>query len=251
MRAADLANINKPPNICIVGRAGCGKTALVSQAGEGAFLADFDGGMRTALTLQDKFTPRRQAIEFEEFYDENPYEPRGYARFKIMLQSWLKEPKQVPRAFVIDSLTGLKKSLIRYIMKGAGHAFKQPEIQHWGTMITELEQILFILRSLPCMTLMTAHDGFVEGTDSNGKTQIMQIINSITRNHGRNELAWLFDEVLYMKSRSLATGLFKATVTAKSVGDLPIRTRSGIFKDLDIVETGLDGILEQVGFSYK
>jgi hypothetical protein len=243
MKAKDLKDT--PPNICIVGTAGCGKTALVSQAGNDCYMLSFDpNGMRTARNLQDDFSKFRQAIEFDDFVDADPFKPDGFMRAKRKINELVDKP---PRAVVVDSLTGLCSTIMRFVMKtNKQNAFATPEIQHWGFMINELEQVLAVLRSIPCMSLMTAHDSFATGKDNS----LVHTIMSITQNHGRNKISWMFDEVLYMRTRPAGSGRYKYTVSTQGDG-LPVRTRSGLFTDVDVTTIGLQGLLERVGYDYE
>jgi hypothetical protein len=124
-------------------------------------------------------------------------------------------------------------------------SFAKPEIQNWGSMVNEAERFILMLRSLKCPVIMTAHEGFAE---TEGGASV-RIINSITKNHGRNKIAWLFDECLYMHTRPLGANKYGYVLTGRSV-DLPCRTRSGILADTDITECGLKGLLEKMGYSY-
>jgi hypothetical protein len=243
MKAKDLQTQNKPPSIVIVGPAGCGKTALCSQLGKNAFCFDFDDGMRTCLTLQDKFTSFRQSIDFEIYRDSDPTKPDCYVKALTKLRQMLSKP---PKAVLLDSLTGLASAIYHYIMLTEKHdSFAKPEIQNWGSMVNETERFILMLRSLKCPIIMTAHEGLAE---MEGGASV-RIINSITKSHGRNKVAWLFDEVWYMQARAIGAGKFGYFVSGRSV-DLPCRTRSGILSDTAIDDKGLQGLLEKLGYSY-
>ena len=243
MRARDLKTQNEPPSICIVGHAGCGKTGLSSQVGNGSYCFDFDNGMRTALTLEDAFTSYRQSTEFDIYVDSNLSNPQAFVKAKNTLRELQKNP---PRAVVLDSLTGLAFACRYHVMKTAGKPLGQPEIQHWGIMIREIEQFLYTIRSMKCLSIITAHDAYQE--DEKGK--LHAYINSITKSHGRNGVAWLFDEVLYMKTRAKGAGKFEYVVCTQG-SDIPVRTRSSIFEPFDITTCGLTGLLAKVGYSFE
>lgn len=243
MKARDIKGNEFPPNIAFVGDAGSGKTALASQVGDGAYVFDFDRGMRTALTLEDQFSKFRRSVEFDSYVDLNPAFPKCYSQAKQKLREMLANP---PKALVIDSLTGLSQAVRLYTMHVTKHnAFALPEIQHWGMMVNEVEWFVLNARACNCLTILTAHTGLAE--DSNGINH--HIISSITKNHGKNKIAWLMDEVLYMAARAVGAGKFRYSVTGRSV-DLPVRTRSGIVGDLNITDIGLEGLLKQMGYVY-
>jgi archaellum biogenesis ATPase FlaH len=243
MKAKDLDTLNYPPSVLLYGTAGSGKTALVSQARNG-FLFDFDNGMRTAVTLKDKFSELRQSIEFETFVDKDMKTMREYLRFKNMLLSMQNGTKY--DAIVLDSLTGLCRSIRYYIMSCAGNTFGSPQIQHYGQMVNELETVLTILRSMNKLLLVTAHEDLVDVDN----TTIIRIM-SVTRKHGSNKLAWLFDEVLYTKARMKGANNIDYIVTGKTSSSTTTRTRSGILFDVVINDIGLDGLLAEMSYKQK
>lgn len=244
MKALDLLKTNAPPSLVLVGLAGCGKTALASQLGKGAYCFDFDNGMRTALNLKDDLTSFRQSLEFDIYTDTDIMKPDSFIRALTKLRTFLAKP---PKAVSLDSLTGLGKAVYSYIMyTQKGDPFAKPEIQHWGSMVGEVERFILMLRALKCPIIMTAHEGLAEMDDGRS----VRIINSITKSHGRNKIAWLFDEVLYMTARPIGGNNYGYFVTGRSV-DLPCRTRSGILGETVIDKSGLKGLLEKIGYVYQ
>jgi len=254
MKAKDLST--HPPIICLVGPAGCGKTALCSQAG-GGYLFDFDDGMRTALNLKDQFTSYRQQIEFDTYRDMDIRKPNAWLNAKNKLMQFVNTADPVKHlvyddkktsfdSVVVDSLTGACQSIRYFVMNTEGGGpLNTPQIQHWGSMVKELDQFLCMLRSLPVVKIVAAHDNFADVNDS-----IKHIINSMTKNHGMNNVSWMFDEVLYMQIKPAGEGKRKFIVTGKGAG-LPVRTRSAIFDDVDITTIGLVGFLEKCGYVYN
>ncbi|KKL47054.1 hypothetical protein LCGC14_2339410 [marine sediment metagenome] len=247
MKAKDLIDRNKPPSICIYGPAGSGKTALVSQA-SGAYMLDFDDGMRTAVTLNDKFTPLRQQIEFDIYVDQDTTAPRAFidAKQKLMAVAQMRLVDKWPfDAIIIDSLTGLCRSAMMHVLGCSGDAMRVPQIQHYQQAINAVESVLTILRSLRVPVLMTAHEMLVE-TDAGSFIRIM----SVTKPHGMNKLPWLFDEVLHMKIRRMGQNKINYIVSGKGTSAIAVRTRSGITDDVVINEIGLVGLFDLVGFKY-
>ncbi len=247
MKAKDLLDMNKPPSLCIYGPAGSGKTALVSQA-SGGYMLDFDGGMRTAVTLKDQFTPLRQQIEFDIYVDQTPTTPKMYveAKQKLMKISQMILVKKWPYdCIVIDSLTGLCRAAMLHVLGCSGDSMRVPQIQHYGQAVNAIESVLTILRSLNVPILVTAHEQLIE-TDSGNLIRIL----SATRPHGMNKLPWLFDEVLHMKVRPKGQGKIDYIVSGRSSASIATRTRSGIQSDIVINEIGLKGLFELVGYKY-
>lgn len=250
MKACDLVDKGKP-TIFIVGKPGCGKTALTSQAGEGAYVFDFDGKMRTTKTLLDRFTPLRQAVEFDTYSDEDPFKPTAFVKAEEKLREFIKKP---PKAFVVDSITGLADAVTKYCMYTLHHdpfgipslGTKGQEAGDFTHMVNTMEKFLTMCRSVKCMFIATAHDGFVELP---GKG-VIHIINSITRNHGRNKIAWYAEELLFMTVRNLGgANNWHYFLTGRSE-DLPCRTCSSILDSFDVTEEGLPGLLKKMQYSY-
>jgi len=245
MKATDLLKENKPTNILFYGRPGTSKTALVSQAA-GGWLADFDDGMLTAATMNDKFSPLRNAIEFDRFIDAKPAAPEAYMRFKSEL---MKIVNQVAAGnwkydcIIIDSLTGLCKAVRLYVMSLSGGAFKIPQIQHWGQMVNEVETVLTMCRALNVLVLLTAHEMAEESGDRIS-------IHSMTKNHGVNGIPWLFNEVLYTRVKPAGAGKFNYIVSNMPSDKYVTRTRSSIVGDVVHNDVGLYGVLKKVGYDY-
>jgi hypothetical protein len=247
MKAKDLLSQNRPPSVLLYGAAGTGKTALASQIGPTGFLFDFDGGMRTALTLQDSFTPLRQAVEFETFIDDKPATPSAYisAKTKLMQFSQQSAAGKLPyKSIAVDSLTGLCRSAQLHIMGCSGNSMAVPQIQHYGMIVNEVESILTILRSMKVLLVVTAHEMLVE-TDTGNLIRIL----SATKPHGMNKLPWLFDEVLYAKARPKGQGKIEYIVSGRPSSSIATRTRSGITDDIVHNECGLAGLLKLMMYS--
>lgn len=248
MKAQDLIKLNRPPTILLYGPAGSGKTALVAQAAK-SYMFDFDGGMRTALTLKDKFSPLRQSIDFDTYIDADPLRPSAFvtAKRKLMeIANLVNSGKWSYDGVIIDSLTGLCRSAqLSVLSMGAnGNALGIPQIQHYGMMVNEVESVLTILRSMKCLVVVTAHEMLVE-TDDNTSIQIM----SATRSHGMNRIPWLFDEVWHSYTRALGQGKFGYYITGQGGRAVVTRTRSGI-GELDVGSLGLYEALKKLEYEY-
>lgn len=210
-------------------------------------MLDFDGGMRTAFKLKDKFTPLRMEIEFDTFVDQ-PMKPTMYIEAKqkllkiaqlVLVKKWQYD------CIVIDSLTGLCRSAMLHVLSCSGDPMRVPQIQHYGQAVNAVESILTILRSLEVPVLVTAHEQAIE-TD-NG---ILIRILSVTKPHGMNKLPWLFDEVLHMTVRPKGQGKCDFIVSGRPTSSISVRTRSGIMSDIIINDIGLKGLFELVGYKY-
>lgn len=244
MKVKDL--VNKPPNLLIYGPAGSWKTGLVSQA-SGAYLFDFDDGMKTALMLKDDFTPLRHAIEFDTYNDENPMKPDAWMKAKNKINQMVQEcaaGKLKYDGVIIDSLTGLVKAVTLHVMACAGNAYKRPEIQHWGMMVQEVEIALTMIRAMNILRITTAHE---LALDKGGMDEMVPM--SITKKHSVGKLMWLFDEV--WRSFVIGGQTQRGIVSGRSTSSVKCRTRSGFNKDIRHDEIGLVGVLKMIGFDYN
>lgn len=246
MKVADIKD--KPPDILIYGPAGVGKTAIVSQMA-GGYIMDFDDGMLTARNLDDKFKPLRHLVEFDTFVDENPANPSAWMNARKKINSVVKavhEGKWEYDAFGIDSLTGMAKCIQLYVMHNAGDSFKQPQIQHWGMMVREMERVLTELRALKVLRVSTAHETAIETGGISCFTP-----RSITKPHSIDTLMWLFDEVWHAELRRAGQGKINFVVTGKPSSVYRCRTRSVLRDDVVHNEIGLVGLLEKIGYKYE
>jgi len=247
MKPSDILKTNRPPTILIYGPAGAWKTSLVTQA-SGGYLNDFDDGMLTTVTLKDKFFDLRQKIEFDTFVYLYPKNPTLFHKFKMKLvdiSNKIRSKTWPFDAYILDSLTGLAVAIKLYVMKDmAGNALAKPQIQHWGSMVHEMESVLTTIRSLSVLTLITAHVNIEEIDESN-----VVFPMSITKKHGNNKLMWLFDEVWYASVQPEGQGNYAGYVQGNSTLSIKARTRSS-FGKVKHSEIGLVGVLEKVGYKY-
>ena len=248
MKATDLDDKNSPPCILIFGPAGTFKTGLVAQA-SGAYLFDFDGGMDTAKTMQDKFTPLRHQIEFDTYIDEVPSRPTAWTKAQDKMRQFVNDSARGKFPYdgiVIDSLTGVTKAVQLHTMSCvAGDSFAKPEIQHWYAMVLAIEKILTQLRGIKTMVIVTAHELLVEKDKKNTFLPM-----SITTKHSINKLQWLFGEIWHSSITLGAGGTTKWTLSSKPNPMIRCKTRRGFPHTFIHDEVGLKGVLETIGYDY-
>ena len=245
MKAKDLLLLSNYPSVLFYGPAGSGKTALVSQAKK-SYMLDFDNGMRTAAILADKFTPLRQDCELDTYIDTNPFTPTAWLRAEKKLEELQKASSNGTLKYdciIIDSLTGLARSMQSQIMSMAGGPFEKPQIHHWGSLVNAMEKVLTITRAMKCLLLVTAHELSFE-VDSVNLIRPL----SVTKDHSKNKIAWLFDEVLHVHLRPAGANKHKYMVSGHSTTSIMARTRSNMTDDVDVTEIGLEGILTKIGY---
>jgi len=246
MKASDLLKLDRPPQILISGRAGSGKTALVSQIA-GGYLFDFDQGMMSAAKLKDKFFGLRNLVVFDEYKDANPENPIMWekAKKKIVKFNMLAlKDKLKWDAIAIDSLTGMAQAIYYYVLHIVHR--KKPEIQDWGFMVREMIDALTLLRGTKRLLLVTAHQAPIEidGAD-------ILFPASITKNHSVKGICWLFDEVWTAECQNKPQDKIDYAVSGRATNSVTARTRSGFHRRLVHNEIGLKGVLEEIGYHYQ
>ncbi len=249
MKVKDYAKKKRYPSLLFYGPAGTSKTALSSQA-HNAYCFDFDGGMATAVNLKDKFQSLRYECEFDIYKDANPLIPNAWLKAEKKLEELQIQSAQEKLPFetiIIDSLSGLVKCMQLHVMYVAyQNSFKKPQIQDWGTLVNNTEKVLTMLRSYKCLLIVTAHEINVEVDKRNCIRPL-----SVTKNHGIDKLAWLFDEVLHFSLEAAGMGKHKYMASGMSTSSILARTRSSLTTKVNVGEIGLGGLLDKIGYKRK
>lgn len=259
MKAQDILKQNYPPSILIYGAAGTGKTALVSQL-RGGYMFDFDGGMRTAAKLHDKFFDARNEIEFDIYRDEDPYKPKMYQAAIAKMMNIVQAcggRKWKHDACVLDSLTGMCRASQTFEQAAQGDPFKKMQIQDWGKLVNDIEKLLTLLRSLRVLVVCTAHVDFIEkkkldvkGKPILGESEITDVFPaSATKKHGFKSLAWLFDEVWIAEKKPAGGGKWNYRIDGEGDDVRIARSRSGLGKIVHN-DIGMAGLLRKMGYEY-
>ena len=258
MKPSDLLKLNFPPVILIYSDAGSGKTALIAQL-TGAYVFDFDGGMKTAATLKDKFFKARQGRDddfFDIYKDMNPLKPTKYFEAMKKLKQIIElcaKGKWNHDACVIDSLTGLcVAAQLSVQFSSKQDSFAKMEIQNWGSLTNEVDRFLLLLQALNVPVIVTAHVEMLErkGTKLTDPTVITDMFPaSATKNHGNKKLSSHFDEMWYACAKPAGGNAINYTVTGKPTGIIRARTRSS-FETVTHNDCGMVGLLKMIGYNY-
>ncbi len=246
MKAEDLIKRKTRPKILMYGSAGSGKTALVSQASRG-YLMDFDNKMQTINSLKDQFTPLRQEIEFDTYTEKNIQKPDAWLKAKKKLLDIMNKTFRGEWEYdclVIDSLSGLAEVVQNQIMAQCGKPMGKPEIREWGLIVAEVEVAIKIIKSLPILILITAHELPIQIDDH----YVMKILAPGTKLPAR--IPTWFDEVWHTKTRSAAGGALKYIVSGRKTPSIDATSTGGMTKDFDHTTVGLKGVLSEIGFAY-
>lgn len=261
MKPSDLLKLNFPPVILIYGDAGSSKTSLIAQL-SGGYVFDFDGGMKSAATLKDKFFDIRQKVEFDIYKDRNPLKPTKYFEAFKKLREIVElsaKGKWPFDACGLDSLTGLVQAASLHVQSlgDKNNPYKDPlakmEIQNWGSLVNEVDRFLLLLQALKVPVIVTAHVDMIEKKKDNkvtGETIITDMFpSSATKRHGSRKLASHFDEMWYASAKPAGANKINYTVTGKPTGIIRARTRSS-FDTVAHNDIGMVGLLKMIGYEY-
>ena len=149
-----------PPNIIIYGAAGTGKTALALTLGKYAQVLDLGGGLRTGITLKDKFQEARMQVDVKSCRETDPRRAMGFDKCLSYLNSIYDQQVKGTwpfKALIIDDFTMLAQFAVRRVLAMSNRLNKPPQIQEWGLAFINIEEALTLLYAMKCVVIMTAH----------------------------------------------------------------------------------------------
>jgi hypothetical protein len=232
MKLSELPS--KPPKILLYGEVGAGKTALGLTLGENCQVIDMDDGLKTGLTLKDDWLETRKKVDVKQYFETDPAKKaEAFTKMKQYVYSIPQEiqAKRYPfQALLLDSLTTFGDSAVAYVMANSGKIGQNPEIQHWGLAFTEIKNVLAVLRTLPIVVVLIAHEQSKttgKGQDAETKLEI-----AIPGKNLPSQICRYFDELWYLKAVPVQQGkrqyvlktISDAFLTARSRSQLPDRT---------------------------
>jgi len=234
----------KPPKIILYGPAGSGKTAFVSTIGKDGYLIDIDGGIETARTLKDDFFETRQGIEVLPCAETDVQRPSAYRLLKTEMLRIFNEVRKGTfehKVLIIESLTSLSDSLVRYIMGNSNMLYKPPQMQQHLLISAELDQFLLMVYSIKIPVVLTAHQ-MVYTVDNKQKMDI-----AVSGQRTPSKVLGYFDEVLRAKVQNEAGGKVSFQIVAKPTASQIARSRSNI-PPLVNSNVGLKDVLLTMGY---
>lgn len=222
----ELSNIAlTPPKILLYGPPGTGKTAFATSAGAGTQIIDLDLGIRTASTFKDSWTSSRSKIDVIQISDSNPLIASSLQILKsklLTISDQCSKSTYPYRLLVVDSLSAIGDMAMRSVMSNSGGLDNKREIQHWGLAIKEVENCIFILRTLPIAVILIAH----AQRDKIGTQDIVEV--AIFGKNLPSGILRHFDEVWFSYIEPGPGGKDKYRVQTSSDAIKTARTRSQI-----------------------
>lgn len=223
MKVSELAS--HPPKVLIYGPAGRAKTALALTLGGRCEYLDLDDNMEVAFGLKDNLQHLRLDVNVKQFIDRDATKATAFDKFKQYVYKISAEchKKTYPHeCVVVDSLTSVAVGAHRKIMASSGGTDKNPQIQHWGLILNEIENIITILRALPIRMFMIAHQ--MEYTDDNNT--VVQIAVPGQKLPGR--ITRMFSEIWYVRMRAIGQGKFEFYIQTAPTTSITCRSGRGL-----------------------
>lgn len=238
------------PNVILWGEVGTGKTALALTLGKGALVHCFDpGGLITGLTLKDKWTADRHAVEAKLFIEKRPDIEAtifsNYKKYVMDLVNSIHKGQTHYTAIIIDSLTTLALAASNQVMRNSGMLNRAPELQHWNAIFAEIKNVLSWLRATPVPLVLIAHEmikTYGKGKDATEKLQI-----AIQGKNLPAEITRFFDEIWYLYTRPVGQGQHRRMIQTIADDKLLGRSRSQVPTDTD-TSCGMWALFELMGY---
>lgn len=173
-----LSSIKSPVKALILGSSGSGKTGSLwslAHAGFNVRIFDLDRGtgvLSSALEPYQEALDNIQVCTFTNALKGNKQgfvvpigTPKAWPDFLSALNEWPDSPREGIQSWgpdtvaVIDSGTLLGRHALLYAQHLEGKTGKQPELQHYGTAMAQLEGVLATLYSdhVSCHVLVMTH----------------------------------------------------------------------------------------------
>lgn len=220
MKVSELRAL--PIKLLIYSRAGLGKTALALTLGEKCLYLDMDDNMEVAFGLDDEFKDARLSVEVEQFIDTDHTKAVAFMKLRqriIKISNDCRKGAFEYDFVVVDSLTSLALAAQHQCMVNASKTGQNPQIQHWGSILNEILQIVTMIRSLPVVVLVLAHETTFTADD----VSIIQIAISGQKLPG--QITRMFNEIWYLRAK--ADGGGAQTLYIQTVPTSSITCRSG------------------------
>ena len=235
------------PKILVYGIAGTGKTALALTLGGCLQVMDMDNGLTTGKTLKDEFYEERMKVNVVGGLLENdPIRGVAFLKAKNHLYAVADACAKGTYSFdalCVDSLTSLVDAAMRMVQGNSSHIGENPQLQEYGLAFNEVENFLTILKSLPIVVIVIAHQHEFE-VDKVTKVRI-----ALPGRKLPGKIAGWFDEVWRMNIKNLPQGKTGYFIQTKGTASTLARSRFNIADGID-AKQGLRTILKGAGYEF-
>ncbi len=229
--------------ILLIGGPGSGKTCLATTLGPKAVVLDLNNGLASAQTLNDKFQSQRGKCDVKRCWGGGP--DLMWKRTVGYINSFAQAPDRP--ALVIDGLSDLTGASLGQILTMKGKWTdtdpKNATMQEWGIAISQVQRVLWTLRSMDSLVVVVAHTKQVE-QDGVTKDTLSCYGKALP-----GEICAAFDEIWYLKTIGFGDKR-KRIIQTQPTGGTDCKTRRQLPDGSD-VNLGLEGLLELVGWEWK
>ena len=231
--------------VLLLGPSGSGKTCLATSLGARAVVLDANAGLASAQSLQDAFHDQRQLCEVKQCW--GPGGP-GVMWKKLVgyINSYAQTPPVDRPALVIDSLSDLAEASLGSVLqlKNKWDETDPPNttMGEWGTAISQVQRILWTLKSIPALVVVCGHTKLIE-QDGVSKEAL-----SIYGKALPGQIAATFDEIWYLKTSGYGDKR-KRFIQSQSTGGIECKTRRQLPESSDL-SLGLEGLLGLIGWKF-
>lgn len=217
---------DKPAKVLIYGPAGRGKTALLLTLGERLQVIDMDDNLEVGLGLNDNLRSERLKVDVKQFLDPGyPDKIVAFDRVKEYLRGVMTSCHKGKYPFDIlglDSLTSLAAASQNQIMRNAGKLGKAPQIQEWGLLLQEIENVITIIRALPIPVVILAHETSFVADDIN------QVQIAIPGQKLPGKITRMFSEIWYIRIRAMGGGKQQIYIQTSPTEAVTCRSARGL-----------------------
>lgn len=242
------------PKILLYGSSGSGKSVLATTLGSDADLIDTDGSLLSVKRFNDKWTQTRGQINVLDCLEVDALNSAiAFEKAKSYVHSIAGQcqKKTYPKkALIIDSWTSLCSACIRRVSGMTGSVVKKLGFNEWGIVVTELENFLFVAKSLPILVVMTAHQMEVPIKTAGGEAEEEELTMTKILTPTQklpDKVSNMFDERWHLEMKEEAGGKLVSRVQVKTGRLIDANTRLNIENNLD-ASLGLKEILKKGGF---
>jgi len=199
-----------------------------------------DDNLDVAHGLKDNLSKDRLEVDVKQFIDANPIsQPTAFKKVKqyiLSVQQMCQKGTYPFDVLCLDSLTALSVASQYEVMKNSGKAGDNPEIQHWGLLLTEIENVITYLRALPIPVIFICHELLLTAEESpnlkveigknQGPSQISKVAIAIPGQKLPPKITRMFSEIWYMDIQNIGQG--KSKILLRTLPTETITCRSGM-----------------------
>jgi len=230
--------------VMLLGPSGSGKTCLATTLGKRAVVLDLNNGLASAKTFKDKWTNDRALCEVKKCWGEGGPEAM-WRRTVGYVRSFIASPQRP--ALVIDGLSDLLEASLGAVLTMSGKWVdtnpKNSTQAEWGQAISQIERLLWKIKSSSTMVVFIAHTKLIE------KDGLQKEVLGCYGTTLPGKITAMFDEVWYTKVSGFGNKRSWSLQSQSSAG-VECKTRRQLPEGTDM-NLGMDKLLELVDWKWK